>query len=160
MSATPKRKLCWNCDGAVPLAVDQCTYCGASLREGASPQPLPKKVKDDLAPPYGLHSLQNAISDIPQSPFVGLQNQEPEPAAEDAEAEETPSATSKELSPLLFLLGGSVFFLFGLVLKLFSENGEFILKWEADYWYVYLFGGAALLAFGCRSLRHVDDQTE
>ncbi|MDP1836148.1 MAG: hypothetical protein Q8K75_09540 [Chlamydiales bacterium] len=156
MSATPKRKLCWNCDGSVPLAVDQCTYCGASLREGASPQPV-KKVRDDLAPPYAMHGGQRDSSDIPQPPFNVLQKEAAKPVEEEEATEETTAGANKELSPLMFLLGGSVFFLFGLVLKLFSQNGEFTLQWSSDYWYVYLFGGIALLIFGCRSLKYVED---
>lgn len=156
MSATPKRKLCWNCDGSVPLAVDQCTYCGASLKEGAAPQPV-KKASHDFRPPFALHQQMEAI---PQPPFdaIGKGTEPSEEAAEgdDATAEAS-VGTANGLLPMLFLLSGSVFALFGLVLWLFSENGTFTLQWSGDYWYVYLFGGFACLLAGWRTLSVSDD---
>ncbi len=32
MSAVPKKKLCWNCEGNVAREVDNCTYCGVYLQ--------------------------------------------------------------------------------------------------------------------------------
>lgn len=158
MSATPKRKLCWNCDGSLSLAVDQCTYCGASLKEGAAPKP--KKPVDHLAPPYAM--LQdNKPGAAPQPPFdiLGKPASSTNAVEESSESDEATSSseTTTVFSSILFLLGGSVFFLFGLVLWLFSHNGVFTLHWNGDYWYVYLSGGAALLFLGWRAARQIDD---
>lgn len=163
MSATPKRKLCWNCDGAVSLAVDQCTYCGASLKEGAAPKRQPKKPIDPLAPPYALRT--EAQSDAPTPPFDAIgrttatASSLPSDSEEDVSNESlaNPSETRAVLSSLMLLLGGSVFFLFGLVLWLFSQNGVFTLHWNAAYWYLYLFGGVALLLMGWRALGHLEE---
>ncbi len=163
MSATPKRKLCWNCDGAISLAVDQCTYCGASLKEGAAPKRQAKKAADPLAPPYALRS--ESQSEAPQSPFdfthKATSETERLPTADAEEGTDESHASFSEskavLSSLMLLLAGSVFFLFGLVLWLFSQDGVFTLHWNGVYWYVYLLGGVALLLFGWRALGHIDD---
>lgn len=144
MSATPKRKLCWNCDGSVPLAVDQCTYCGASLREGAAP--ISKK-KDELSSPYG---LQSAI-ELPSPPEV-------DEIDEVEKLEDRPEI--QEVYPLVGLLSGSVFFLFGLVLKVFSEDGVFTLSWSSRYWYLYFFGGLFLLLYGYKTLQSIEKNVE
>lgn len=157
MSATPKRKLCWNCDGSLALAVDQCTYCGASLKEGAAPPKVKKKPIDSLAPPYAM--LQEGSNGVaPQPPFdvVNKQASVEETQEVSAEPSHTTEATNV-FSSLLFLLGGSVFCLFGLVLWLFSQDGVFTLHWNGDYWYVYTTGGAALLFLGWRTMRHLND---
>ncbi len=160
MSATPKKRLCWNCDGSLSLAVDQCTYCGASLKEGANPKQAKKKQGvDPLAPPYAM--LQEAKpAKAPQPPFEGLGKRVVE-EEEDVVSEENvnTSDSTTVFSSLLFLLGGSVFFLFGLVLWLFSQNGVFTLNWNGDYWYVYLSSGLALLGLGCKVLKGLDEQT-
>lgn len=158
MSATPKKRLCWNCDGSLSLAVDQCTYCGASLKEGANPKQAKKKSSDPLAPPFAM--LQEAKpAKAPQPPFdvLGKRLEEEEEEPPVVEAANSSDSTTV-FSSLLFLLGGSVFFLFGLVLWLFSQNGVFTLHWNGDYWYVYLSGGLALLGLGCRALKGLNEQ--
>jgi hypothetical protein len=164
MSSTPKRKLCWNCDGSVSLAVDQCTYCGASLKEGAAPQPL-KKPQDEFKPPFAMPRVAEGMTEIPQPPFdilgrggsaaaAVVGNDQQIPANENAQKAGT---LRQAVSPLLYLLAGSVFFLFGIALSLFSQNGVFTLQWTTDYWYVYLCGGTVFLIAGWRSLSQVDN---
>lgn len=64
-----------------------------------------------------------------------------------------PSKSFKEaLYPLLCLLPGAVFFLFSLVLLLFSQQGVLTLRWSAAYWYVYLGASLPLLYLGWRLL--------
>lgn len=163
MSSTPKRKLCWNCDGSVSLNVDQCTYCGASLKEGAAPQPV-KKPADDFKPPFAMpRSAADGMTEIPQPPFdvIGKSAASPAETSGDvaAIAAQAPTQVSpfpQGISTLLYLLAGTVFFLFGLALYLFSQNGIFTLQWTSDFWYIYLVGGAVFLLAGWRSLSQVD----
>ena len=60
--------------------------------------------------------------------------------------------------PLSMLLSGTVFFLFGLALFLFSRQGVFILQWNGAYWYYYLAFGFMALAVGWKALSQVEDQ--
>ena len=156
MSATPKKKLCWNCDGSVSQAVDQCTYCGASLKEGSAPQPV-KKTNHDLTPPFSLRAANKPESEAPQPPFDVLGKMTDSEDSAESSGNDSASEIQTVVSPLVFMLAGSVFFLFGLVLWLFSDNGVFTLQWTGDYWYVYLAGGTALLGLGWRALSKLDD---
>ncbi len=121
----------------------------SKLKRGANPKQTKKKGADPLAPPFGMLQ-ENKPSIAPQPPFDVLKEEE----APVMETVSTSDSTTV-FSCLLFLLGGSVFFLFGLVLWLFSQNGVFTLNWNGDYWYVYLSGGLALLGLGCRVLKQV-----
>ena len=53
------------------------------------------------------------------------------------------------------LLAGSVFFLFGLVLALFSHQGVLTLQWDGSIWYVYSALSVPLLIIGWRSLMKI-----
>jgi hypothetical protein len=61
MSAVPKKKLCWNCEGNVAKDIDNCPYCGvyvhgAEVEEDArwnpSYQPDSTKMEDIPSPLY------------------------------------------------------------------------------------------------------------
>lgn len=60
--------------------------------------------------------------------------------------------------PLSMLLSGTVFFLFGLALFLFSKKGVFILQWNGAYWYYYLAFGFLALLFGWKALSGVEER--
>jgi hypothetical protein len=62
------------------------------------------------------------------------------------------------MMPLTMLLAGSVFFLFGLVMFLFAQNGVLTLRWNANYAFIYLLSGVPLLYYGWVALSSVDDQ--
>ena len=118
MSTIPKKKLCWNCDGSIPVAVEQCTYCGASQKEGAeqAAQKTQSKQKSAFQPPYSMTKNEN--QQAPESPFGFLHQREQtveEDTQEEPVAEEPGTPSSTALRPLLFLIGGSIFFLFGLL---------------------------------------------
>ncbi len=56
-----------------------------------------------------------------------------------------------DIAPWL-LLPGAVFFLFGLALYLFSQEGILTLRWNASYWSYYLVLSLPLLYFGWRQV--------
>lgn len=61
------------------------------------------------------------------------------------------------MTPMLLLLGGTVFFLFGLALFLYSKDGVFTLHWNGDAWPVYLVASLAMLFFGWKSLHTLEE---
>lgn len=151
MEPTPKKKLCWNCDGHVALQEELCPFCGVYLSPTLETGVYePSQV---LAPPYRIVSAeQESHTFIPPSPFNLTQPQEA--------TQESP--TNIELSPvvglkemiltMILLFAGSLFFLFSIFMFLFGYNGTFSLSWNADYWYVYLIIALPLFAFGWRGL--------
>ena len=60
--------------------------------------------------------------------------------------------------PLLLLSAGSVFFLFGLVLFLFSSDGILTLEWNGHLWYAYFIISLPLTLFGWHTLQKFDNE--
>ncbi|MCH9633936.1 MAG: hypothetical protein S4CHLAM7_06700 [Chlamydiae bacterium] len=159
------QKMCWNCDGHVHVYELQCPYCGVDLTEkekeeasfeeinvsealeAESPQDMvveehPKvEIEDDYAnPPF-----QDLIEDVEQEVIQ-------ETNWEAIAAEEKEPDLDNPLASLLLLLPGSLFFLFGLALFLFSEDGFLTFRFNAKYWFCYLMGSCFVLYLGWRSL--------
>lgn len=148
-----KTKLCWNCEGNVPLSVDDCPYCGVQIEDvklyGESVQKREfQSVKEE-----------NAVSDSPFGLYVREPAQESreEPSEQEQEMLSVFEDMKRILLPLLLLLSGSLFFTFGLSLYLFSEEGVMTLRWSDSYWPFYFGLGCLTLILGGRSLTRVDD---
>jgi hypothetical protein len=146
MSAVPKKKLCWNCEGNVAKDIDNCPYCGVYLHaaelEEASPwNPSYRPSADEEDIPSPLYQIK---------PQVEEDSEEAE-ATNDSKSmswDHLFSQLKHDVFPILFLMMGSVFFLFGIVLLLFSQNGTFTLQWkESDGLYFLLFA-VPLIGFG------------
>jgi hypothetical protein len=154
MNARPKKKLCWNCEGSVAVNVETCPYCGVSVA-GLSAEIAGKAP----AAPYRLVSSVQESS-IPVPPYaqeLPESGEEPD-GTEDAE-EQAPAESkverddSKNVVLVLFLLLlGSVCFIFGFALLLFSNEGYLTLHWNANYWFLYLLLAFPLLYLGFRKL--------
>jgi hypothetical protein len=88
---------------------------------------------------------------MPQQPAPQWQEQaiEPQPLID----EELGVKSRAEILPMLLLIPGTFFLLFGLVLVLFSKEGLLTLHWNARYWFVYLLLSAPLIYFGWKALR-------
>lgn len=151
MNHSPKKKLCWNCEGSVSLSEETCPFCGVTavpaFLEGAG----------DFAPPYATHTENDF--EIPKSPY-GFDDDTSESKAsqqsnEDLDAEPVDDF-KRTVFALIFLLCGSVFFLFSMALGLFSHNGVFTLHWNANYWFIYTFLAIPLFFIGWRSLMKLD----
>jgi len=153
---TKKTKLCWNCEGVVDRSSENCIYCGVYLH--------PEK-----------EDLQEERDDVSATPLYTPQDQEDEEYEphyqskedekiiyEEIHAEETKKEASSEdirgvILPLVFLLAGSIFMLFGLILYFFSKDGVFVLKWNANYWFIYLLIAIPLLYIGWRTLQYFEE---
>ncbi|MFI0435050.1 MAG: hypothetical protein ACH350_04910 [Parachlamydiaceae bacterium] len=158
MSAVPKKKLCWNCEGNVANNIDNCPYCGVYLHA--------EEIEDDSAwnPTYREKSTEEAVPTPlyqikPQlEEHQSLENDQ-QIHAEHRDVSAWTSAFSQlkqDVFPILFLMMGSLFFLFGIVLLLFSQNGMFTLQWqERDGLYFLLFSIPAII-FGWIYLQRLD----
>lgn len=161
-----KQKLCWNCEARVDFGVENCPSCGVYL----SSSPLLEQSTDQLpdnsyiSPPYKLVSNEEE-QQVPDSPYTMASEEVQEDEEEVVESEYTDAKLDipfkewkTEMLPMSFLLGGSVFSLFGIVLLLFSDGGTLTLSWNGNYWYLYTLLGIPLLYFGWKSLEEVPDE--
>ena len=130
------RKLCWNCEGSVHVRATKCPFCGSEL---SAETPAPSS-------PY------NAQTAVPAPPYSApaFEGAQPEPAL----AAETPKEdlSRSVVLPMLLLLPGVFFLLFGVLLALFATDGLLTLRWNARYWFVYCMLACPLLWFGWKSL--------
>lgn len=144
MNKVLKTRLCWNCEGSVSIAEETCPFCGVSVVPASlDPSPL-----NNFAPPYSIDKSTSLTSPyiVNNEQFSQVQ-EELEPSID--EFKKTIIATS-------LLLTGSVFFIFGLALMLFSTDGVFILRWNGTLWFIYSALSLPLLLLGWRSLMKLE----
>jgi hypothetical protein len=162
MSATPKKKLCWNCEGNVSRKEENCPFCGVYLH----PDSITGNTAEieEHTPPYRTTNFKSN-EQIPAMPYANSAD-----ASSDEEStvdEKTQKIEEKTFSlnentkntmyALALLMSGSMFFLFGLVLILFSRNGQFSLQWNGNYWFIYLFASLPMLFIGWRISHRLSD---
>jgi len=144
-----KSKLCWNCEGRVPIEIEQCPYCGVSV------QPLMVPGADLLAPPYARAQAEEAI---PDAPYQTDESQEADGDSQESTEKRTSPWRLREarrfILPLIALQTGVVFSFFSIALLLFSQKGVLTLQWRGDIWYLYLLVALPLLIVGFISLLH------
>ena len=155
MTTTPKKKLCWNCEGRVSLEEENCPYCAVYL--GPAPDENGES-KDILAPPYRI--VETDEENVPPSPYKSELPEEQPAEEETTDLTVAKKDTKEVVLPLALLSAGSLFFLFGLILLLFSEHGVFTLTWNGEYWYFYLIFALPMLFFGWRALQKFDNEDE
>ncbi len=167
MNARPERKkMCWNCEGNVSLKADNCPYCQAALYpETEVDEVVQSKYEypSPYKPPKSEFTMGQAMA--PSSPFVGKSKEEV--MSEDGN-EEDEEGVDEEIMPfgdaktiivtMSMLMGGLVFFLFGLLLLLFSSNGYLVLRWNNDYWFLYAGLGTLMLILGFFNLKNVSEE--
>lgn len=158
MEGSVKQKLCWNCEARVDFGVESCPSCGVYLSTSPLLEQSASVANNYSTPPYR-YVANEQETQIPESPYNFQESVEQPSFAEAVTPAKTPEVTvlstawKIELMPMGLLLAGSIFSLFGLVLLLFATNGELILRWNAEYWYLYLLLGVPFLTFGWRSLQ-------
>lgn len=154
MTTLPKKKLCWNCEGSVSLAEDSCPYCGVTVQA-----PSLEGINNSFSPPY---RIPNKNQQIPASPYATRLTpekvEEEKPPEEIKESFAADNSFKSILIPMLLLLSGSVFFLFGLALAMFSQNGVFTLSWNGNFWYAYLTLAILLLFFGWQTMQKLPEE--
>lgn len=154
MNVSQKKRLCWNCEGSVSLAEETCPFCGVSVVPA-----FLEGTNNSFTPPYALGAVNDSA--VPRSPY----DLQPEPSedvgvvAQSKAIDEMAPAIDEFKSTMLaviFLLGGSMLFMFGAVLVLFAQDGVLTLKWDAAFWYVYVFLAVPMFFVGWRSLGKLD----
>lgn len=150
MTGTPKKKLCWNCEGRVNLDQVNCPYCAVYL----GPAPDQENEPDALSPPYKL--VETEDESVPASPYAAAEEKQEEPVAVDLT--ESKRDLKKVILPLALMSAGSMFSLFGLILWIFSEHGTFTLTWNGDHWYVYVLIALPMLLIGWRTLYRFEEE--
>lgn len=148
MSAVPKKKLCWNCEGNVSHQADNCPYCAVYLHgpddeeEAALWNPSFQSSDKTEEIPAPIYQIQDAAEEgkkkmaQPAAPSLELLN-----------------SLKRDVFPILFLMMGSLFFLFGTVLLLFAQNGTLTLQWNGSQAIYFLGCSIPLVLLGSWFLR-------
>lgn len=155
MSAVPKKNLCWNCEGNVSKEIDNCPYCGVYVHAA-------EIAEDSSWNPTYYHSKTEQIhSSFHEEEEKGEKEQLKNPSY----SLPLPfswkflfSQLKKDVFPSLFLMTGSIFFLFGTVVTLFSHEGFFTLQWQSSYGYYFLFFAVPLIGFGWKYLHELESE--
>lgn len=157
MKTETKKKLCWNCEGRVAGSDEHCPFCGVYL----SPALFSNGTSKNDSEEETLHSSYRVGRGGDSDTSHDKESVEEEDEASQTESSWKDFSSSKGLRKMTvslgMLLAGSIFFLFGLILWLFSKEGMLTLQWKSDYWYVYLSLSLVMLFLGWQNLQLVDD---
>lgn len=153
MKPKKRQKLCYNCEGEVDLDVIVCPFCAADLREEKPEQGhstynpsflnLNQQTNQSLYP--SSYPLKSAPKEIPLEPEPS------EPTETIADNLEEIGSKNIFMPIVLFTLGVQLF-LFGFLMLLFSHKGVVVLKWDAHFWFLYVFSSIPFLYFGYKSI--------
>jgi len=171
MLSTDNQKQCSRCEEFIHPQSTSCPYCGTDLSSNkvvrpASSTPFSAPLTP-LAPPE-----QPAIPRSPYNPSPTTSTPSTTTDSTTTSSTTLPPPVEKRpaspydysirtiLTPLLLLLSGTVFFLFGLVLSLYSKEGVFTLHWKSAYWPLYLAVAASSLFYGWRALHRLEEYEE
>lgn len=158
MNKPVKQKLCWNCEGSVATHIENCPYCGVYL----SPEEVEKTSSFSmLKPPYPFSFSED--ENVPKAPYAPSPEEKQEEELENSLLEPAKKLQTEQildaLIPLVALTSGVVFLLFALALYLFSADGVLTLRWNADYWYIYILIALPCLLLGMKSLFKISEET-
>lgn len=167
MKTKKRLKLCLNCNGQVDVDVIVCPFCGADLMEerNVKEDPAPydisrgtlntdKTIASLYPPPYQPNSFKGPTAEEKES--VIHEPQQTAPPPQQAEEPEVKSEVASTLIPILLFSFGVNFFLLGLTLFFFSEEGSLHLKFNGSLWFLYFFLSMPLLYFGFKKLSKLD----
>lgn len=155
MSAVPKRKLCWHCDGSVAQhEVNTCPYCGVYLlatedteENRWNPNFQQQEEQEVPSPLYQIQPDDHSDSQTASSKF-------------NLATSEACQKLKLDVGPILMLMSGSIFFLFAIVLYLFAQDGLLTLQWNAAYWPYFLGCSFPLIFLGWRWLEQIEEPSE
>lgn len=157
MSAVPKKKLCWNCEGNIAKEIDNCPYCGVyvhspELGDGNGwniPYITGNKKEEIPSPLYQIQEAEETETDEPSDKIEELST-----------APTIFQQLKEDVLPVLLLMSGSIFFLFGIVLYLFSTNGTLTLQWNGNHWPYFLGLSLLFVYLGWKYLLQMDKDEE
>lgn len=150
-----KKKLCWNCEGSASLEDENCPFCGVYL----SPISIPgNSASRALNPPYNSEAAEELSST--SAPYkIDLQDQfKTDKKAQESQGQDEAKVFSKTvIFTILLLTLGICLFLLGFAMLLFSQDGVFTLRWDGDFWPLYLLLSIPTLFIGSYLLERVKD---
>ena len=138
------KKQCTQCEGEVHAYELQCPFCGAELLEESV---------FETPPPY-------TPSDEEE---FGLPENEAQEEEAEEEWESDPVEAGDVSNPVLtlfLLIPGSVLFILGLALFLFSSEGKLVFEFSSKYWFLYLLLAWPMLFWGFRSLKSAPSEED
>lgn len=150
MKPKKRQKLCHNCEGEIDIDVIVCPFCAADLREEKPEQKYSSYVSNThhMNQKQTLQSLYPPPVGHVETVYRESIHEEIDPSVEDAIEEKKNSMFAPTI---LFTLGVQLF-IFGLLMLLFSHKGAVILKWDARFWFFYVFASIPFLVFGYKTL--------
>ncbi|HSX12927.1 MAG TPA: hypothetical protein VLE96_00685 [Chlamydiales bacterium] len=137
MKPKKRQKLCHNCEGEIDLDVIVCPFCAADLRE--------EKPEQKYSTCYVTQRQAQPVQPL-------YPNQEE--VANAVQAEEKPV---NPIYPMIFFTIGIQLCVFSLLMLFFSQGGEVILKWDARFWFFYLFASVPFLVLGGKYLSKMNE---
>ena len=154
MSTNTHTKLCRNCDGYVHIYEMQCPYCGASIsdlpeekkQEASFDNSLSGSMQEKAVDPMGSENFQPPYQYGYTQEQAKVPHESPKNSVKETQDVESPVVS------LLLLIPGSVLFLLGLSVALFSTDGVLTFQFRSKFWFVYLIGALPLLYLGYKSL--------
>ncbi len=132
MKPKKRQKLCHNCEGEIDLDVIVCPCCAADLRE--------EKPEQKYSSSY--------VTQRKEQPVQSLYPSQEEPAT----AMQSEEKSVNPIFPIVFFTIGVQLCVFSFLMLLFSHDGEVILKWDARFWFFYLFASVPFLVLGGKYL--------
>jgi hypothetical protein len=150
MKPKKRQKLCHNCEGEIDVDVIVCPFCAADLREEK-----PEQKRPSYNPFVRNLNDQQTMQSLYPPPYKGAEAEPQESQGAEVPAAAAEPAEDKKnnvFTPtILFTLGVQLFIL-GLLMLLFSHKGTVILKWDARFWFLYVFASIPFLVFGYKAL--------
>lgn len=154
------KRLCWSCEADIDMELSRCPYCGVATDER-------EETDEAFAPPYQLHGRPERHGDIHSPPYEGEEGRDREhwedridPKVTDELHRQCSHSIASECQPLLLLLSGAVFFIFGAVLFLYRKQGALTLEWDTGLWPFFLLPSLALLYLGWQRLQTLEESFE
>ncbi len=145
MKPKKRQKLCYNCEGEVDLDVIVCPFCAADLREEKPEQQ--RSTYNSTASVKNMNTQQSLYPPA-QAPKAAA----PEEAMIEEEEAGEEEGVKNIYAPIVLMTLGAQLLIFGLLMLIFSSHGTLILKWDARFWFFYIFASIPFLIFGYRAL--------
>lgn len=158
MKPKKRQKLCHNCEGEIDIDVIVCPFCAADLREEKPEQKFSSYVSN--MQPSNVSPTVHPLYPNPRGPVreeVVSRSVKEEVVSDDADVDAFQDQSGEEknsgvFAPTILFTLGVQLFIFGLLMLLFSHKGVVILKWDARFWFFYVFASVPFLVFGYKTL--------
>ena len=150
MKPKKRQKLCHNCEGEIDIDVIVCPFCAADLREEKPEQGYSSFVS--TTQPMDQKSTMQSLYPSSSETVGSIEEENEQNRLEKSLPKIEDDKKSGIFTPTILFTLGVQLSLFGLLMLLFSHKGVVILKWDARFWFFYIFAAIPFLFFGYKSL--------